>query len=105
MAEDSNVNINMHQYYFDIEDYHMDPHYESSTIDGSDSLTVSLPVVQKDSAGFSRLKLIKSQQVLEFEARQDFNGRVNIDFTVCDSAGLCRDMSLTIVITPVNDSP
>jgi len=94
--------IGLDPYYFDAEDYHLEPF--KTAINGSSSLTVSLPGMQPNLAGIGQVSL-QPGHILQFVPRPQYVGFSSILFIVCDSVQLCSEFTLTINVSFVNHPP
>lgn len=72
--------------------------------DAGDVITFSNPV---NTAGGGTMTLDESGICYVFTPAKDFNGESTWKFEVCDDGDpkLCSDVTVTIVVTPVNDPP
>ncbi|EGD79384.1 hypothetical protein PTSG_09794 [Salpingoeca rosetta] len=110
VVEDTVTDIPLDLFYIDVEEYHLEPFH--ADIDGAGAMQVTLlpDAVQQavkpiDEQGILSLYLNTTTRVLRLTPVKNYAGPANVAFTVCDTEGLCTNMTLHVNVTAVNDVP
>lgn len=114
ILEDTASEIDFKAFFYDVEDYHREPSYDGTSIDGYQENSISWPSnIQKFSTWTDwklRQRVAGSSSKYQLQPRTNKNSEsaksnATVFFTVCDSEGLCTDMSVEIYVQNVNDGP